>query len=97
MIAIATEMIDREGTNRADDELHAAANSVLASSHYGPLRKLHCRVCQGVVEITGSVPSYYLKALAQAAVLQLYPSGAVRNLVHVSGEPSVFVATSCAD
>jgi hypothetical protein len=97
MIAIPTELIDCDNDYHVAQELHDAASTALASSKYGPLRKLRCRVFEGVVEITGSVPSFYLKALAQAAVLQLYPSGAVRNLVRVSGESSIFVATSCEE
>jgi hypothetical protein len=95
MIAIAPEMIDENAAVHGDRQLHAAAANALAGSNYGPLRKLQCHVRSGVIEITGSVSSFYLKQLAQAAVLQLYPAGEVRNLVEVVGEPSVFVALSC--
>ncbi|HTM52605.1 MAG TPA: BON domain-containing protein [Pirellulales bacterium] len=95
MIAIAPELIEENDPLHGDRQLHDAAESALAGSNYGPLRKLQCRVRSGVIEITGSVPSFYLKQLAQAAVLQLYPAGEVRNLVEVVGEPSVFVALGC--
>lgn len=94
MIALADRPMDCELIDESDGSLRAAA-SALASSKYGPLRKLNCRVFDGVVEITGSVPTFYLKQLAQAAVLQLYPCGEIRNLVQVSGESSVFVSRSC--
>ncbi len=78
-----------------DRQLHAAATAALTSSQYGALRKLDCQVADGVVEISGTVPSFYLKQLAQAAVMHLYPEAQVRNLVEVSDESSVIVATSC--
>jgi hypothetical protein len=43
------------------------------------------------VEIWGTVSSFYLKQLAQAAVLQI-SAGGVRNLVQVRGE-SIALAT----
>lgn len=94
MIAFAERPVQSELVVESDGSLHAAADA-LATSKYGPLRKLNCRVFEGVVEITGSVPTFYLKQLAQAAVLQLYPCREVRNLVQVSGESSVFVSRSC--
>lgn len=97
MIAIASQSSECDLGNPCDRQMHAAAATALAASKYGPLRKLDCRVSAGVVEITGSVPSFYLKQLAQAAVLQLYPSSVIRNLVRVSAEPSIFVARSCDD
>jgi hypothetical protein len=78
-----------------DRQLHAAAMAELSNSKYGALRHLSCRVFEGVVEISGTVSSFYLKQLAQAAVLKLYPSAVVRNLVEVSGETPVLVASTC--
>jgi hypothetical protein len=69
-----------------DRQIQAAVSAALASSKYTPLRQLHCRVTGGVVEISGTVSSFYLKQLAQAAVLQLHCGSAIRNLVQVSGE-----------
>ena len=78
-----------------DRHMHAAATAALSASQYAPLRALDCQVAEGEVQITGTVPSFYLKQLAQAAVLHLYPDARVRNLVEVSGESSVFVAKNC--
>ena len=86
MIAIAVQPAEYEFVDFCDRQIHAAAATALATSKYAALHKLECRVSEGVVEITGSVPSFYLKQLAQAAVLQLYPSSVVRNLVRVSGD-----------
>jgi hypothetical protein len=97
MIAIASQSTVCELGNPCDRQMHAATATALAASKYGPLRKLDCRVTAGVVEITGCVPSFYLKQLAQAAVLQLYPSSTIHNLVRVNGESSIFVARNCDD
>ena len=35
------------------------------------LRRVSCDVCQGVVTLSGRVPSFYLKQLAQTIVLGL--------------------------
>jgi hypothetical protein len=70
-----------------DRKLRAAAIEALANSRYGALRRLDCRVLGGVVEISGTVSSFYLKQLAQTAVLELGTAGTVRNLVEVRGEP----------
>jgi osmotically-inducible protein OsmY len=78
-----------------DRQIHAATTAALSKSRYAALRSLDCQVAEGVVQISGTVPSFYLKQLAQAAVLHLYPDAHVRNLVEVNGESSVFVATNC--
>jgi len=69
-----------------DRRMHAAARELLSNSKYRGLRQLDCRVSGGVVEISGTVGSFYLKQLAQSAMLQLDPSASVRNLVEVRGE-----------
>jgi hypothetical protein len=79
-----------------DQLLHAAATELLSNSSYTPLRQLNCRVVGGVVEISGRVSSFYLKQLAQTAILRLHPEGRVRNLVEVTGESPVSVAINCA-
>ena len=78
-----------------DRQIHAAATAALAKSQYAPLRNLDCQVAEGVVQISGTVSSFYLKQLAQAAVLHIYPEAHIQNLVEVKGESAVFVATSC--
>ena len=69
-----------------DREIHHAATARLSGSNYSPLRRLNCSVFEGVVEISGTVSSFYLKQLAQAAVMQLDKVNGVRNLVKVAGE-----------
>jgi hypothetical protein len=98
MIAIASpvheeedQLIAIEPLSSGDRQIHAAVSEAFAASKYIPLRQLNCRVANGIVEILGTVSSFYLKQLAQAAVLRINAAG-VRNLVQVSGE-SIAMAT----
>lgn len=88
--------LQRDFVSDRDREMYAAATEVLATSKYNALRQLSCRVQGGEVEISGTVATFYLKQLAQAAMLRLHPAGRVRNLVEVTGETPVMVATNCA-
>jgi hypothetical protein len=95
MIASNRFAVQCEFGSDRDRQLHAAATELLSTSKYTPLRQLNCRVAGGVVEITGTVSTFYLKQLAQVAMLQLQPQGSVRNLVQVTGESPATVAVNC--
>ena len=62
------------------DKVHRA----LRESGYAPLREIHCDVSDGVVELTGSVPSFYVKQLAQTAVLRLEQIRGINNRLRVA-------------
>jgi osmotically-inducible protein OsmY len=68
-----------------DVVLRTAAMERLESSGYTAVRKLRCEVAEAVVVVTGSVPSYYLKQMAQAMVQRLEGIRRVVNLVEVRG------------
>jgi osmotically-inducible protein OsmY len=97
MIVISRQPTEDLVTARYDREIRQAAATALAASKYLPLRRLSCTVSGGIVEISGTVSSFYLKQLAQAAVLHLHKVENVRNLVQVCGESPVLVATTCGD
>jgi hypothetical protein len=82
MIAAARDVLPFGLISEGDRRMHAAALEVLSKSNYGPIRQLSCRVTRGVVEITGTVPNFFLKQMAQEVVLRLEP-GSVRNLIVV--------------
>jgi hypothetical protein len=67
----------------AQDSPHLAVRHQLCSSGYLLLRKLQYQVCDGVVTIRGRVPSFFLKQMAQEAVLKLAQIREVRNFVEV--------------
>jgi len=59
----------------------------LAATGYTALRRIKCQVDDGVVELRGSVPSYYLKQVAQTAVLRLSDIRQVHNRLEVAVAP----------
>jgi len=70
--------------SESDRRMQAAAAEALSGSSYTALRQLNCSVSDGVVEISGTVSSFYLKQLAQAAMLRVQNSpDSVRNLIEV--------------
>lgn len=67
----------------ADDRIQRAAQSALRATGYRPLAKLDCSVRDGVVVLSGIVPSYYLKQVAQETVLRLNVAFGIENSVVV--------------
>jgi osmotically-inducible protein OsmY len=57
--------------------------SLLNDSGHRSLGRLDCRVHQGVIELSGKVPSFYLKQLAQAVALRVETARGVQNRVRV--------------
>lgn len=66
-----------------DDRLRAAALALLRCSGYRPLARLNCEVRDGRAVLTGVVPSFYLKQLAQELLLRLEELRGVLNLLEV--------------
>jgi hypothetical protein len=66
-----------------DDRLCGAALGLLRSSGYRPLVRLNCEVHDGRAVLSGVVPTFYLKQLAQALLLRLGELQGVKNLVEV--------------
>jgi osmotically-inducible protein OsmY len=67
-----------------DGSIREKVNRVLQETGYAPLRCIQCDVSDGVVELTGSVPSFYIKQLAQTAVLRLEQIRGIRNCLRVA-------------
>ncbi len=86
MIAPASQPVELTSPATPEAQAQCPAESALASSNYASLRKLRCKVAEGEIEISGTVPSFYLKQLAIAAVQQLNPGAMVRDLVEVQGK-----------
>jgi len=75
-----------EPDEQRDRRLATAARVALQSSGYQVLGVLHCEVRDGRITLTGVVPSFFLKQVAQTVVLQLDPGNGVGNLVEVRAE-----------
>jgi hypothetical protein len=72
-----------EAPTEADECLAAAAVAQLRSSGHRPLSSLRCEVRHGVIFLSGVLPTYYLKQMAQSLLLRLEQVRGVRNLVEV--------------
>jgi hypothetical protein len=66
-----------------DEELGCAAQALLRSSPDGPVRALGCDARDGVVTLSGVVPSFYLKRMAQVLLFRLHGLRGVRNVLEV--------------
>ena len=67
----------------SSDPLVHEAERVLSQSGYVALRKLNCACSNGVVSLSGNVPSFFLKQMAQTLVAQLKGVRRVDNQVKV--------------
>jgi len=51
--------------------LEADANALLGESSYHAIRRVSCEACDSVIILSGRVPTYYMKQIAQTIVLHL--------------------------
>jgi osmotically-inducible protein OsmY len=71
-------------SQRIDDcRLAARVEQALCASGYGPLRRITISVRERNVILEGHVPSYYLKQVAQSAVLSVSGIDRVLNDLEV--------------
>lgn len=76
--------LGRSSTSNSEDvSFCERAKAVLRSSGYFALARVQCEIFNGVVVLSGEVPSFYLKQLAQALVSTLSLHREVRNQVLV--------------
>ena len=61
-----------------------AAERRLRGSSYNAVRHVKCEFREGILTLHGSVPSYYLKQIAQTLVCDTEGIAEVRNWLHVS-------------
>ena len=66
-----------------DRRVSEAAKTALLSTGYRTLAGLGCDVTRGVVTLSGVVSSYYLKQVAQEAVLRLSIVSRIENAIQV--------------
>ena len=60
------------------------AERIYKASHYRAIRQLACQFEAGVLIISGRVPNYYLKQLAQTLIRNVDGIGQIVNQVHVT-------------
>jgi hypothetical protein len=82
-MTLESSLLAPEAPAEADDRLSAAAAARLRSCGHRPLWSLRCEVRGGVVFLSGVLPTFYLKQLAQTVLLRLEEVRGVKNLVEV--------------
>jgi len=67
-------------TSRPNRRLAAQAAAILKKSSYAELRCIVCEACGDVLTLSGSVPTYFHKQLAQASLMNWLPEvGKIEN------------------
>ena len=66
-----------------DERIRQAAQAALRDSGYRSVAELKCEVIDGMVVLSGAVTTFYMKQLAQAAVLRLELVRCVENSIKV--------------
>jgi osmotically-inducible protein OsmY len=59
----------RRGSALSDEAFEALVRAEFLKSPYGAIRAVSCQMTDGVLKLTGCVPSYYLKQVAQRLAL----------------------------
>lgn len=57
---------------------------MLRASGYPSLGRLHCQVADGVIVLMGSVPTFFLKQMAQTIVMRIQNVSRIQNEVRVA-------------
>lgn len=81
--AVGQFIVDCGETTASDSLLRQQVQRSLDTMGYLPLRQLHVEIQGSRLVLRGSVPTYYLKQLAQTAVRSLATVCEVLNLVEV--------------
>lgn len=76
----ALGVLDREKENRRrHTAIQQAAEAALRRSSYLAVREVECRYDDGVLTLRGSVPTFFLKQVAQSTVSHRLRNNAVVN------------------
>jgi osmotically-inducible protein OsmY len=70
-------------SRRREENLAAAVEFCLQRSAYLELRRVECRVQEGILTLAGNVSSHYLRQVAQASVQRLQGVQAIDNQLTV--------------
>jgi hypothetical protein len=82
----ALAFVDRAETVYSEPAVREQVRAALRAAGYRALADLDCRLINGSIVLSGTVPTYYLKQVAQTAVLRLGATLRLDNRVHVRGQ-----------
>jgi osmotically-inducible protein OsmY len=69
--------------NATDRDLFLEVSKTLRDTRFAALQRIRCRVSNGIVELSGDVPSFYSKQIAQEVLLTLDDVHRIENRLHV--------------
>ncbi len=81
---------------RNPQAIQAAIQGALDLTGHGELHRIHAEFDDGALTITGQVPTYYLKQLAQNVALTVPGIEQIHNELHVCWRPPSPLAESSA-
>jgi len=73
--------------NTTDRDLSREVKKRMRETHCAALHRIRCRVVDGIVELSGEVPSFYSKQIAQEVLLTLDHVQGIQNRLHVRCSP----------
>jgi hypothetical protein len=82
-------MVSTSGSGSAQSELArycSALKSELSSSQYGAIRHLVCRIDRDRITVQGTVPSFYMRQVAQSLVAKVVGIEYMRSEIDVQPE-----------
>ena len=79
----STDTLSECRDGNLERRLQSRILSALRSAGYAELWSVRCQVGEGVVVLSGVLPSYHLKQVAQHAILELNDPRVVQNLIEV--------------
>ena len=76
-----------EDLHGSDERIHQdpaeIAKRIYQASHYPMMKRLHCEFADGALIISGHLPSFYLKQVAQTLIRHVDGVTQIVNEVHV--------------
>ena len=81
----AAPAVDAPQSRASGDPIEKAVQSQLRASGYGSLREIDCQVREGVAVLSGVVPSFHMKQMAQTIVMKLDDVSGIENRLRVKG------------
>jgi osmotically-inducible protein OsmY len=73
--------------NTTDRDLSVEVSKMLRQTRCAALQRIRYRVADGIVELSGDVPSFYFKQIAQEVLLSLNHVQGIENRLHVRCSP----------
>lgn len=72
---------------QSDKSLHNLVDNMLRGTGYAVLQRIQCHVKDGMVRLSGDVPSFYFKQIAQEVLLTSKHVQGVHNDLNVQCSP----------